>query len=132
MTRCWDNDVVCGLLLVDRLLDVCAAVPQPPAPAPPPRPAPAAHQSSQPTSAGDLAGAGGALEPHVEAQLEAVVGAGLLQREDFNERIMAALRGMTVRPRFAPHLHFCMLVRPFHVTPGVVSAFWDVMVLVVT
>ena len=76
-----------------------AAVPQPPvpAPAPPPRPTPAAQQSSQPTSAGDLAGAGGALEAPVEAQLEAVVCAGLLQREDFNERIMAALRGMTVR-----------------------------------
>ena len=81
-----------------------AAVPQPPVPAPPPppRPAASAQQSSQPTSAGDLAGIGGALEPHVDAQLEVVVGAGLLQREDFNERIMAALRGMTVCPSCAP------------------------------
>lgn len=80
------------------------AVPQPPVPAPPPPPRPtaSAQQSSQPTSAGDLAGIGGALEPHVDAQLDAVVGAGLLQREDFNERIMAALRGMTVCQSCAP------------------------------
>ena len=32
----------------------------------------------------------------VEKQLDAVVTAGLLQRDDFNDRIMAALRGMQV------------------------------------
>jgi hypothetical protein len=32
----------------------------------------------------------------VEKQLDAVVSAGLLQRDDFNDRIMAALRGMQV------------------------------------
>lgn len=40
--------------------------------------------------------AGSTVEATLQAQLDAVVAAGLLQREDFNERIMAALRSMPV------------------------------------
>ena len=40
----------------------------------------------------------------VEKQLDAVVSAGLLQRDDFNDRIMAALRGMQVSGD--PRWHF--------------------------
>lgn len=45
----------------------------------------------------------------VEKQLDAVVTAGLLQRDDFNDRIMAALRGMQVRINPLCHIHMWRL-----------------------
>lgn len=48
----------------------------------------------------------GMLVPQVDKQLEVVVSAGLLQRDDFNDRIMAALRGMQVRNS----LHPCIII----------------------
>lgn len=67
--------------------------------APPPAPKPVvvvASHHGHTNSTGSSSAGGGALEPQVEKQLDAVVSAGLLQREDFNDRIMAALRGMQV------------------------------------
>jgi len=64
----------------------------------------------------------GMLVPQVDKQLEVVVSAGLLQRDDFNDRIMAALRGMQVRNS----LHLCITIADSRClpTPAVSAQCW--------
>jgi hypothetical protein len=50
-----------------------------------------------------------AIEATLQAQLDAVVAAGLLQKDDFNERIMAALRSMPVCAMLPPWSAFCII-----------------------